>query len=168
MSTTTIRDVASRDQTRALAEDESHRALEVDFLLLANHVEIVNGLLYTSGAGWTDHRRPVLPAGSPPHVSHLGIAASVSVPWSETNQPHVLVVQIEDAEANSIVRVEGYLNVGRPPSLPYGASQPVMFGFAIDIEFPHAGAYRIAASVDDGEAKHWPFRVHDVPVIVGG
>jgi len=167
MSTTTIRDVASHHQTRTLAESEVHGALAVDFLLLANHVEIVNGLLYTSGAGWTDHRRPVFPPGSPPHVSHLGVAVSVSVPWSETNQPHVLVVQIEDADANSIARVEGCLNVGRPPSLPVGASQPVMFGFAIDVEFPHAGAYQITAAVDDGEPKHWPFCVHDVPVVVG-
>ena len=167
MSTTSVRDVASRAQTRALSESSAHEALEVDFLLLANHVEIVNGLLYTSGAGWTDHRRPVLPAGSPPHMSHLGIAASVSVPWHETNSPHVLVVCIEDADGNAIASVEGCLNVGRPPSLPSGTSQPVMFGFALDIEFPHAGAYRISASVDNGEPKHWPFRVHDVQVVVG-
>lgn len=167
MSTTSVRDVASRAQVYAATEHDTREALEVDFLLLANHVEIVNGLLYTSGAGWTDHHRPVLQTGSPPHVSHLGIAASVSVPWHETNCPHILVVQIEDDDAHAILKVEGRLNVGRPPNLASGTAQPVMFGFALDVQFPHAGEYRIAASVDDSEPKHWPFRVHDVPVVIG-
>jgi hypothetical protein len=139
----------------------------VDFVMLANHVEVVNGMLYVSGGGWTDHRRPIPPAGNPPPLSHLGIAASVLVPWNETNQPHVLTVQIEDEDAKAILKIEGHLNVGRPPNLPPGSSQPVMFGFPLDLQFPHAGTYRIVAYIDDGEQKHWPFRVHDMPVVTG-
>jgi uncharacterized protein DUF6941 len=139
----------------------------VDFVMLANHVEVVNGMLYVSGGGWTDHRRPILPAGSAPPLSHLGIAASVLVPWNETNIPHVLTVQIEDEDSNVILKIEGHLNVGRPPNLPPGSSQPVMFGFPLDLQFPHPGGYRIAAFVGDGETKHWPFRVHDMPVVTG-
>ena len=37
-----------------------------------------------------------------------------------------------------------------------------MIGFALDIQFQHAGGYRLAASVDGGPIKYWPFRVHDV------
>ncbi len=40
----------------------------IEFLILAHHVEAVNGLLYISGGGWNDHRR--VPAhGVPPAPS---------------------------------------------------------------------------------------------------
>jgi hypothetical protein len=136
----------------------------VDSLVLANHVEVVNGLLYVSGGGWTDHRRP-LPPGGAPLPSHLGIGVCVFVPWNETNRPHVLTVLIEDEDGNPLVKIEGHINVGRPPQLPQGAAQPVMLGFPLDVPFPHAGGYRVVASIDGDEAaKRWPFRVHDVPV----
>jgi len=73
-------------------------------------------------------------------------------------------VQIEDEDAQALIRIEGQLNVGRPAALPAGAIQPVFFGFPLDIPFPHAGGYRVVARVGaDGEPKTWPFRVHDLP-----
>jgi uncharacterized protein DUF6941 len=136
----------------------------IDFVLMANHVEVVNGLLYVSGGGWTDHHRRLPPDGSPIPPSHLGIGVSVVVPWNETNRSHTLIVQIEDEDAQALIRIEGQLNVGRPATLPAGAIQPVFFGFPLDIPFPHAGGYRVVARVgEDGEPKMWPFRVHDLP-----
>ena len=58
----------------------------VDFVLMANHVEVVNGLLYVSGGGWTDHHRRLPPDGAPIPPSHLGIGVSVVVPWNEKNR----------------------------------------------------------------------------------
>ncbi len=138
----------------------------VEFLMLANHVETVNGLVYVSGGGWTDHHRPIV-RGAPVPNTHLGIATSVTVPWTKTNQPHTLTVRVEDEDGIVVAKLDAQMNVGRPPQLPPGASQPVMLGFALDMQFPHAGTYRLVAQLDGaGEAKRWPFRVHDIPLPV--
>ena len=138
-------------------------SVSIDFLLVANHVEVVNGLLYVSGGGWTEHRRPVTPQG--PSLSHIGIGVSVLVPWTATNQQHTLTIVIEDEDATPLLKIDGQINVGRPPTLPVGAEQSVLLGFPLNIQFPHAGTYRAVAMIDEGgEARRWTFRVHDVPV----
>lgn len=137
--------------------------VRVDFLLVANHVEVVNGLLYVNGGGWTEHSRVLTPNG--PALSHLGIGVSVQVPWTATNQPHTLTLIIEDEDATPIFKMEAQINVGRPPQLPAGSEQPVQLGFPLNLVFPHPGTYRIVATVDEhGDTKHWTFRVHDLPI----
>ncbi|MBF6590393.1 MAG: hypothetical protein IVW57_07655 [Ktedonobacterales bacterium] len=137
--------------------------VSIVLLLLANHVEAVNGLLYMSGGGWTDHRRAV-PRGGQPPPTHLGIGLGVAIPWHETNQPHEITIQIENDDATlTVARVEAQFNVGRPPNLPPGSEQHVMMGLPLDVVFPDAGGYRVVAQLDgDGEVKTWAFRVHDV------
>lgn len=130
--------------------------------MLANHVEAVNGLLYVSGGGWTDHYRTI-PPGAPPPMSRLGIAISVLVPWNETNQPHRLAVNVENEDASAtLARVDAELNVGRAPTLPPGAEQHVVLALSVDLVFPKPGGYRVVARLDNERSvKAWPFRVHD-------
>src|SRR5216683_35017 len=91
----------------------------IDALILANHAEAVNGLLYISGGGWTDLHRQIQD-GKPP-TNHFGIAASVRVPWHETNKPHKFILEIENEDSTAIImRAEGQMNVGRPPQLTHG------------------------------------------------
>src|SRR5262245_18152609 len=137
--------------------------VRVDFLLVANHVEVINGLLYVSGGGWTEHSRVLTPNG--PALSHLGIGGSVRVPCTATKQPHSLTLIIEDEAATPVVNMDGQINVGRPPQLPAGSEQPVQLGCPLNVVCPHAGTYRIVAAVDeDGDTKRWTFRVHDLPM----
>lgn len=140
--------------------------VEIETLLLANHVESVNGLLYVSGGGWTDHRRALQPGGQAP-ISHFGVALSVSVPWNETNQAHRLTVKVENEDATAVVaHVETQLTIGRPPQIPQGSAQHAVIAISVDTVFPHAGGYRVVAQVGDREdIKTWAFRVHDVPAI---
>jgi len=139
-------------------------AVAIDALILANHAEAVNGLLYISGGGWTDLHRQIQD-GKPP-TNHFGIAASVRVPWYETNQPHQFVLEIENEDSTAtIMRAEGQMNVGRPPQLTPGAVQHVMLAINVDTVFPSQGVYRVRLSIDEGQATAtWPFRVHDVRV----
>ena len=140
----------------------------IDSLMLANHVEAVNGLLYISGGGWTDHHRVVPPGGNPP-VSHFGIGLSLRIPWNETNQPHRLTIRIEDEDASTVVAsVDSQFNAGRPPTLKTSSDQHATLGFTVDTVFPHAGGYRIVARIgEEGDVKSWTFRVHDVPALPG-
>ncbi len=133
----------------------------IDFLFLANHAELQNGLLYASGAGWSDLFRSPDKEGRLP-VNHFGIAVSVSVPWDETNQPHRLALSIDQEGGEVLSRVETDVEVGRPPRLPAGSEQRVVLGLGVDIVFPTEGGYRVVATVDE-DTRTVNFRVHDQP-----
>jgi hypothetical protein len=136
--------------------------VQIDYLILANHVEAINGMLYISGGGWTELYRQLLPDGRIPS-SHLGVGASVAIPWNETNIPHRLAVQIEDEDGAVILRAEVALNVGRPPHLSPGTEQHVVLAMPADITFPHSGGYRVVLNLDDeGDTKLWNFTVRDI------
>lgn len=135
----------------------------IDTLILANHAEAVNGLLYISGGGWTDTHRQIRRDNPPPN-NHFGIGISVRIPWNETNQPHKFVVEVQNDDAtNTVVRAEGELNVGRPPQLSPGAVQHAVLAINVDVTFPAPGGYRVIASLNgERDVRTWPFRVHDV------
>ncbi|HEX6796398.1 MAG TPA: hypothetical protein VF116_01650 [Ktedonobacterales bacterium] len=136
--------------------------VSIDFVMLANHVEAGNGLLYISGGGWTDHHRVIQNGRVPP--SHFGIAVSICIPWTATNVPHSMVIRIEDDDASTtVVRSEAQLSVGRPAALPLGAEQHAFVAINVDTVFPKAGGYRVVAALDeDADTRTWAFRVHDV------
>lgn len=135
----------------------------IEFLLLANHAEVQNGLLYVSGAGWSDMFR------SPPDLegqiapNHFGIGASISVPWDETNQPHHLTISIlREGDNSELARVETDIEVGRPPGLPAGTDQRAVFGIGADIVFSEQGLYRLVAEMNQ-DTRSVSFRVRDFP-----
>lgn len=134
---------------------------EIEFAIVANHVEAVNGLLYVSGGGWAELNRVVGTDGAP--TTHFGIGAGVRIPWNETNIPHRLLIRVENEDATHIVaQWEGGITVGRPPTLDPGAIQHAVIGMTIDTVFPRAGGYRVVVQLDeDGDQKTWPFRVRD-------
>lgn len=139
-------------------------APEIEFLLVANHAEAINGLLYISGGGWTQHMRPAIPGGGVA-PSHIGIAVSVRVPWSETEKPIAISLDIEDLDGNrQLSSLNGQINVGKPPGVAPGTDQYAAVAANAEVAFPHAGSYRIIARlVEGGKPKHWTFQVHDIP-----
>jgi hypothetical protein len=136
---------------------------DVDFLILANHAEVQNGLLYLAGGGWSEHHRGVPPQGQPP-PSSIGIAVGVRVPWTDTNTPLQLMLAVEDADGMaSLVSVAAGVTTGRAPNLPPGSDQIVVMAFNVHIQFPHAGEYRVIARLGE-QARTVAFRVHDLPM----
>ena len=137
----------------------------IEFLFLANHAEVQNGLLYASGAGWSEMFR-VVPdqEGQPSPTNHFAIATSVLVPWEDTNQFHLLTISIEqDGDGPQLVRAEVGIEVGRPPGLPAGTDQRAVFALPVDLTFPEQGSYRVVAEVGE-DARSVSFRVHDQPM----
>lgn len=135
----------------------------IEFLLLANHVEVQNGLLYASGAGWSDMFRQPPGQNEQPPPNHFGIGASISIPWDETNQPHRLTISIQHTKDEAeLARIETDIEVGRPPGLPTGTEQRAVFGIGADIAFPEQGTYRIVAEVGE-DARSVTFRVRNFP-----
>ena len=134
----------------------------VEYLLLANHVEVQNGLLYVSGGGWANLYRGQLAPEAPPPVNYFGIGASVLIPWDETNQLHHLVIRIERDDEQELARIETDMEVGRPPGLPSGADQRIAVGFGVNLAFPEEGGYRAVAQIDE-DTRSVDFRVFDQP-----
>ncbi|SRR6266705_5998860 len=140
-----------------------NETVSIESLILANHVESVNGLLYVSGGGWTTHNR-VFTTGSPPPLSHLGLALIIAIPWHETNRNHNLVIEIRDEDANVLVNIAAQINMGRLPGMRPGTIQYPNIGLPMNLTFPHAGGYEIIARVDgvDGSERRWAFEVRDI------
>lgn len=134
----------------------------IELLTVANHAEAVNGLLYLSGAGWTDLRRSLIPGRQAP-VNPFGIAVATLVPWNEANQRHHIVVQLEAADGNVIWKVEGDFEVGRPAGTTKGMDLRSVMALNAQVQFPAAGVYRVSASVGE-DKRSVSFCVRDVPL----
>ncbi len=135
---------------------------EIENLILANHVEAVNGLLYIAGGGWTDHWRPEPPPGGPPIVSHLGVAVTVVIPSSAPSIPQQLAVAIEDDQGRQVAGMQTQINQQRPPGLPPGQPQRISLALTFNLVFPAAGDYRVVARLGISPPRQHQFRVHDV------
>ena len=102
-------------------------------LLLADSAAAVEGKLYILGGGWS-----VTGPGPTP----FAIAMKFEVPWSEANRKHRWTLELLDADGKPVslpvpgsdsdlpVKVEGDLEVGRPPGLREGT--PLDFPLAIN------------------------------------
>jgi hypothetical protein len=135
----------------------------VESLILANHAESVNGLLYISGGGWNVHHR-IVPPGSTATLSHLGLALIIAVPWHQTNLTHNLIIEFRDEDANVLANINSKLNMGRPPGLRPGTMQYANVGLPMDIVFPHPGDYEIVARIEgiEDSERRWTFQVRDI------
>lgn len=144
-----------------MAEAETAK---IDVLILANHAEAINGLLYLSGGGWTDTHRQI--RGGIVPTNHFGIGISVRVPWHETNQPHKFVLEVQNEDATvTIMRADGDINIGRPSQLAPGDIQHAVLAINVDTVFPAPGGYRVIATINgDKSVATWPFRVHDTHI----
>jgi hypothetical protein len=129
--------------------------MEVEFLILADAAEAVNGKLYMLGGGWD-----VLTINLPlPYQQPFAIAAGLLVPWNATNQRHDIEVEIQTDDGVVAAKMSGQLEIGRPPGLPTGYSQRVVLAFngVMNIEAP--GTFVIAAKIQGQESKRVSFRV---------
>ena len=117
--------------------------VEVDFMLLADRAEVLNGKLYMMGGAWD--RRQIRDIDAP--VS-LTIVVSVLVPWNLTNEPHQLRIMVEDEDSNPVPpEVEATVNVGRPVNATQGQSFRATAVINNRWTLPRYGVYRVAASV---------------------
>lgn len=131
--------------------------VEVDFLLLADRAEILNGKLYMMGGAWD--RRFVSNIEAPVPLS---IAIGVLVPWNLTNEQHTLEIRIVDDDGDTILPTPTVtLNVGRPIQSTKGQSFRAMAVVNAMWKLPQFGAYCIVVSIAGQEAKRVTFYAVD-------
>jgi hypothetical protein len=132
-------------------------AMEIDYMVLAEHAEVVGGKLYLMGGGWDTMHVPDAPANV-----RVMVAAGIRVDWDETNAQIPIGIRVDDDDAQEIFRLDGQMNVGRPPNLLPGTSQLSQMTFAIQAAFKSLGGYRITLVAGTGEAevrRSIPFRL---------
>ncbi len=129
--------------------------MDVEWLILADAAQVVGGKLYLLGGGWD-----VLNVATAfPVQQRCTIAAAFTIPWTETNQPHDVAIDITDSDGSSLGTISGRVEVGRPPGLPQGSGQRAQLAAEIGLTFPTLGTYVITARVNGIEAKRVTFRV---------
>ena len=117
--------------------------VEVDFLILANRAEVLNGKLYMMGGAWDRRHFRDIAAPVP-----LTIVVGVLVPWNLTNEPHRLRIRLEDEDGGALPpEVEATINVGRPASATQGQSFRATAVINNRWTLPRFGTYRVVASV---------------------
>jgi len=124
--------------------------VSLEWLILADSAYVVGNKLYLMGGGWD-----VLTVNSDFPVDQvIGIAASYSIPWGDTNQPHLAEINIIDEDGNaSMAKIGHQFEVGRPPGIPAGSSQRTQMAGTIVLRISHPGNYSIRSQID-GEEQH--------------
>lgn len=130
--------------------------LEIDFFILADRAEAVNGKLYLMGGGWdrnliNDINQPVL----------LSFAVGILVPWNATNQTHTLEITIENADGTRHdFKLEAQFNQGRQPWLTLGETQRVTLAIpGVGIKFSKPGNYVAIARINGTPMKRTGFHL---------
>ena len=115
-------------------------------MLLADAVQEAGGKLFVLGGGWSIRR------GSGPF--QMALAIKLEIPWSEANVAHAVLAELltqDGAPATAggnPVRIEGKVEVGRPPGIPAGTALDAPMALTINGIQLDAGGYRWQLSVD--------------------
>lgn len=136
--------------------------MQADYLILADAVAAAEGKLYIHGAGWDTLFVPAFPATHP----MLGVGTRLRVSWKETNQEHVIEVDVRsDGDGNSILpdppgTLRGAVTIGRPVYLTPGSDQalPLALNFT-NLEFRAPGMYVIVLRVNERDLATSRFNV---------
>jgi len=137
--------------------------MDIEWLILADGAQVVNGKLYLLGGG----RDAVTVATDRFPAQHrCALAAAFRVPWNETNQPNNIEIEIvlEDGQ-ESLVKIAGPVEVGRPAGLPRGQDQRAQLVVELELSFPKPGTYTVIGRVEGQELKRVPFTVVPNPML---
>src|SRR5579859_2302639 len=125
----------------------------LDFLIVADRAEAVNGKLYMMGGAWDrlfvqDFQQPV----------SFSIALSVVVPWTATNREHRVTINLQTEDGQSIEpTIAVAVNVGRPPTAEAGQSFRAIIVANAAFKLPGPGAYVLSASLAGSPSQRTVF-----------
>jgi hypothetical protein len=136
---------------------------EIEFVMLCDAAQSIDGKLYILGGAWSQIRRQTLentpPQQQPP--TQFAIAASIEVDWNEANDPILFQIKLEDADGTELLKVEAQFVTGRPPvarPMPLRATVAT----PVSMVFPGAGDYAARALLpNQGRERVASFTVVD-------
>ena len=135
--------------------------MDIDYLILAEHAEVTGSKLYLMGGGWD-----TMNVADVPSNVRITAVAGIRVEWDETNVSLPVVVRVDDDDAQEVFRLDGQMNVGRPPQLLAGTSQLSQMTFVLQLQLKALGGYRVSLAVgpeDRQVRRSVPFRLVKAP-----
>lgn len=140
------------------ADIQQLNELEIDFLMLADRAEAVNGKLYLMGGAWDR-----LFVQNFALQNLISIAVGILVPWHATNTQHTLTLEIVDSDEAPIgFRVEAGFAAGTPPWSERGETQRVILALpGVPVQLSRPGQYVINASINGTRRKRVRFTAAD-------
>jgi len=135
--------------------------VQVEWLILADYVEIIGGKLYLMGGGWD-----VLTVNTAfPLARPVGLAAAFSVAWNETNQLHRVEIEFQTDDGQSVGNVGAQFEVGRPAGVKAGQDQRFQLAANVPLSLTAPGTYVIIARIEGQEQRRVPFNVITGPLL---
>jgi hypothetical protein len=118
--------------------------MKVEYVVLADAAQAVNGKLYILGGGWSVYRCATFPS-----PIQIAIAMSVTFTANEAGMRVPLSIVIADEAGVPIVpEMKGQIEAGQPlPDLPKGVTHRLPFAANMGILIPRAGRYTIMVRV---------------------
>ena len=144
-----------------VAMRQGEQMIQLDYLILADAVAAVGGKHFIHGGGWDTLSTSAFPTVHPT----MAVAVRLRVPWSDTNRPTALLLDLLNADGASILPnppgpLRGDISVGRPPTLVPGDDQVLLLSFPLNnLRFESPGYYMITLHLNGAEAARAPFRV---------
>lgn len=142
-----------------MATDEGLGDIDVEWLILADYAQVIGGKLYMMGGGWTKMTlgKPLSEGHS--HHQAVAIALAVTVPWHRANEQHGFEIDVQTDDGETISKLNGMFETGRPPGTPPGQDQRVQLAVTMNMEFKGLGAFVIIARIDGEEKRRIAFNV---------
>ncbi len=135
--------------------------MEIQWLMLADAAEVVANKLYIMGGGWE-----VLTVNTPfPVARHCSVAIAVRVPWQETNQQSTLDVEIATEFGETLGKITGQFEVGRPPGIRTGQDQLMKLAVDLDLNLDGPGRYFVIGNVNGQTSTRMMFQVVPGPLL---
>jgi hypothetical protein len=129
--------------------------MDVEYLLLADRAEVLNGKVYLMGGGWDRISLSAFPG-----TGQFSLAVGFRVDWNETDDRHAFTIRWEDEDGNQLGQpLQGELTVGRPPGFPKGEEQHVPLAINTNQSFPKPGRYSIVLEIPGRAERRRAFRV---------
>lgn len=137
-------------------DDPTTEQVEIEFLMVADWAETINGKLYVQGAGWD---RKLNPPKERPNTD-FAIAAGFLVPWHLTNQRHQFSLALLTGDGGEIgPPITGAFNMGRPAKALPGQKFRTAIAARISVKLPGLGAYDVKLVVNNNIARVTTFYV---------
>jgi hypothetical protein len=149
------------ERTTRAPREATPSSPDIDFLIVADRAEAVNGKLYMMGGAWDrlfvrDFEEPV----------GFSIAVSVVVPWTATNELHELTLSVETADGVKLEPQMGVgINVGRPPTAEAGQSFRALVAADVRYKLPGPGAYVVVAALAGSDTRRTVFYATPPPAV---
>ena len=133
--------------------------MDVDFLLVADRAEAVNGKLYLLGGAWDRITLAQFPGSA-----NFDVALGVMVAYTETNELHEFHLTMEDDDNQVVLGpVNGQFELGRPPGLKPAQAQRFIVAVRGPFPIPQAGCYHWVVSLDGQRAGTTTFWADPMP-----